>query len=387
MNRQERFDRILASLHDSVFDDSLWPETSALIDDACRVKGNSLAFAEGSSRHDAQFYLARFCYRGERRKDIEREYFEVHYARDERAPRLLQLPDGKIAHIPDLFTQQERKTSPTYNEFLAVSKARKGLHVRLDGPGRSQIVLTFADSVESCGWRNDQLDMIKGLAPHLRRYVILRQALADAGGLATSLAGLLNNTSCGVIQLDRNGRIVEINDLARNMLREGDGLLDRGGSLSARAPLDKAALKKVLEAALPNMGGQGVAGSVTIGKLTMSPRLVLHVTPVGPRQTEARSRQVAALVMIVDPVRKAHFDPALVSEALLLTPAESEVAISMANGNSVQDMAAASGRKESTIRWHVKQIFLKQGISRQPELVVRVQSLAGLRYESDVHTH
>ena len=53
------------------------------------------------------------------------------------------------------------------------------------------------------------------------------------------------------------------------------------------------------------------------------------------------------------------------------------VAVLLAHGMSVNQIAAATGRKESTIRSHVKNMFAKHGLSRQGELVRLVQSLAG----------
>ena len=53
MSDQDAFERILASLHDAMLDDTLWPATSALIDEACGVKGNSLLVGEGPE--DAHF--------------------------------------------------------------------------------------------------------------------------------------------------------------------------------------------------------------------------------------------------------------------------------------------------------------------------------------------
>ena len=37
------FDRIVASLHEAALDDSRWPITSALIDEACGIEGNCIA--------------------------------------------------------------------------------------------------------------------------------------------------------------------------------------------------------------------------------------------------------------------------------------------------------------------------------------------------------
>ena len=63
--------------------------------------------------------------------------------------------------------------------------------------------------------------------------------------------------------------------------------------------------------------------------------------------------------------------------SLGLTPMESRVAVLLTEGKSLREVAAATGRKETTIRWHLRQIFAKRGIARQAELVRLVLSLAG----------
>ena len=46
---------------------------------------------------------------------------------------------------------------------------------------------------------------------------------------------------------------------------------------------------------------------------------------------------------------------------------ESRVAVLLTEGKSLREVAAATGRKETTIRWHLRQIFAKRGIARQAE--------------------
>ena len=49
----------------------------------------------------------------------------------------------------------------------------------------------------------------------------------------------------------------------------------------------------------------------------------------------------------------------------------------LAEGMSVREIATDLGREANTIRFHVKRIFARQGLSRQAELVRLVLSLAG----------
>ena len=374
MSQQDQFDRILASLHATALGHVDWPSTAALIDDACGATGNKLVFGEGFG-DDVDIFTAWFCYRGQRREDLEREYFGDYHFRDERLARLRHLPDSQLVHITSLYTEKELRTSSAYNEAQRRSGGQNGLNVRLNGSDGSRIVWATADPVEPGGWGSAQIRMIERLLPRLRQFVCVRQALADAGALGGSLTALLDTTRSGVIQLDRRGRIVETNDHARALLRRGDGVLDRGGFLHARWAADNARLQRLLAAALPRLGGQATSGGMTIGRSSGVPHLVLHLNPVGDTQADFSPRRVAALVWIVDLDCRSHIHPRLVATALGLTPAESRVAVALAEGRSVRDLAAVTGRKEGSIRWHINQIHRKLGLTRQVDLVRLVLSI------------
>ena len=114
MNLQVSFERILASLHKAVLDDSHWVATSALIDDACEAKGNHLVFRTAGQDDGITTLFMRFCYRGEHRRDLEREYLANDYPTDEHLPLLRRLPANKIAHVTTLFPEARLKLSATW---------------------------------------------------------------------------------------------------------------------------------------------------------------------------------------------------------------------------------------------------------------------------------
>ena len=245
------------------------------------------------------------------------------------------------------------------------------------GPNGSRIVWVVNDPVGGDDWSSAQLDSIRYLLPHIRQTVRVQQALAGAGALCASLAKLLDATGLGIVQLDGRGGIVAANDRAQDLLRTGDGLFDEGGFLYARTREDNAELQELLTRALPPFGAQGTGGSTMVRRSSALSPLVLHVNPVGRQETDSRVWPVAALVLVVDPASQTGIDPAVAAAALGLTGMESRVAVLLAEGVNVREVAAATGRRESTIRSHVKHMFDKHGLSRQAELVRLVQSLAG----------
>ncbi|MXX61191.1 MAG: helix-turn-helix transcriptional regulator [Holophagales bacterium] len=62
-------------------------------------------------------------------------------------------------------------------------------------------------------------------------------------------------------------------------------------------------------------------------------------------------------------------DPRILVEEYGLTPAEGDVAAALAEGRTVSEIAATTGRKESTVRWHVKNLHSKLDVHRQVDVV------------------
>ena len=368
MNPSDAFARIMASLQDAMLDDAQWSAASALIDQACGMKGNGLIVGEGFAE-DAKVYFARFYFRGERRPDLEREYFTAYHPVDERLPRLRQLPHGRLAQVSELYSGQELKTSATYNDWLRRAGGQNSLNVRLDAPDGMRIVWATADPVETGAWESSQVEMLERLLPHIRQFVQIRQELAGAQALGSSLSGLLDQTRIGVIHLDRRGRIIEANARALDLLRRADGLYDRDGYLNAWLPAHNERLQKLLSRALPPSGGPGTAGTVTVGRLSKQSRLVLYLSPVEDRGMDFGARRVAALLLVVEPDSQARLDKDLVAEAFGLTAAETEVAVMLSEGRTPRAIADLTDRRPNTVYNLIKLAYLKLGVSRQADLV------------------
>ena len=109
---------------------------------------------------------------------------------------------------------------------------------------------------------------------------------------------------------------------------------------------------------------------------SLAPGFVVHVTPVGGPQLDFGARQVVALVLLVEPGTPPRLDPEVVAAALGLTLVESHIAVRLAEGRTVREIAAATGRTPSAVYWHLKQSYQKLGIARQADLVRVVLSVA-----------
>ena len=373
MSAQDTFERVLAALHEATLDETRWPATSALIDEAVGSQGNTLVVGAGPEDNVQILFMGTY-YRGERREDLEREYLEVYHAIDESVPRFQQLPDSRVVHVTELYTAEELRTSVAYNEGLRRLHGQDSLRVRLVGPDGFQMAWGTMDPVTPDGWDSAQLALMKGLLPHIRQFVRVRQALVGAEALGASMTELLDSSRLGILHLDRRGRVLEVNDRARAILRHGGGLSDRSGELRARNPADHAQLEHLIAGALPS-AGVAVSGSLLLRRPSGVSPVVVHVKPVGVPQPDYGARSVAVLVLLVEPGQQARIDPAGVATALGLTRAESQVAVALAQGQTVHDIAGSTGRQVSSVYWHLKRIYRKLGLTRQAELVQLVRAL------------
>ena len=379
MSLHDSHERIQQLLYSSALGESRWSDAANLIAEVTQTKGTALGFGTGRHQREAELFFTRICLRGKYRRDLEQDYYRRYYLNDESLPRLARVPHGQLVLTGDLYTDQEKRTSMAYNEARRRMEMQNGLNVRLDGPVGSHIVLSVSDSAAPGGhWTSDQITTITGIMPHVSQFVRVRQMLADAGALGRSLVGLLDNSRLGIVHLDRDGRIVEANDRAQDLLRARDGLGDSGGFLRVQERAGNDALQRVLARALRPLGYPAFGGSVMVKRTTATSQLVVQVTPVPAIERHITARSTAALVIIVDPEAPATIDPALVGKALGLTPAESNVAVMLATGHSPQDIATLTGSSVGTVRWHLKRIFRKQHVSRQADLVRRILALESI---------
>ena len=341
---QGEFDRIIASLHRAMLDESEWHTTLALIDDACGTAGLRFAVVDDNNPNDAQWLFDDAC----RRHD---EPAQQHFER-------------------------EPITAPIRNELLRRARA-DGLNIRVTGPDGPHTLWALAKPATACSLKPEQITMIKRLLPHLRQFLRVRQALVGDAALGASLSRVLDNVRIGVLCLDWRGMIVQANARARDLLCRGQSLLHRDSYLHGRTAEDDRRLQRVLALALPGSGHPGNDCSITFAQASKGPRIALHLTPVDRGRAGLGFGRVAVLALLVDPLARPNVGADQVAATLGLSPAEAGVAVALAAGASMREIANTTQRAQSTVHELLKRIHAKLGISRRADLVRMVLSVPG----------
>lgn len=90
--------------------------------------------------------------------------------------------------------------------------------------------------------------------------------------------------------------------------------------------------------------------------------LILHTCPVPVDRTSIETRRVVTQVLLTESGPGGPIDPGPIAAAHGLTPTEAKIAALLAEGRTVSEIVASTARKESTVRWHVRNLHSKLGV-------------------------
>ena len=366
-------------MREAELDESVWAAASKLIDESCGLRGNDLLLAKIGSHGGMDVHLRWLFLRGEPNPQLEREYLEEFARIDERPAAGLAVPPGELAHTTDLLPDKVRRNSVTYNEWLIPNAGENCLNVGIPVSGELSMAwsLVGPGGGDPSDWTSEQVDRIRRLLPHVRQFVRVRWALAEARADGMGTLALLDTRCLGMLLLDRQGQILEANDRARTLLAVGSSLTVRAGRLSADWPADRNRVDELLDAACNRRHG----GSTPIVRLC-GPPLVLYATPTSDPVPHFGKR-CAARILIAEPFTASAVNANRVCEALGLTPAQGRVAAALAAGGTTASIAAATHRTEAAVRWNIREALQRLGLSRQTDLVRVVLSTPGVFDDHD----
>ncbi|MGQ0444697.1 MAG: helix-turn-helix transcriptional regulator [Beijerinckiaceae bacterium] len=254
-----------------------------------------------------------------------------------------------------VFSPWERDHLPFNAEYLAPRNLSTGTAMRLAGAGLSSLVLVMPGDLGSEPMSASEIVTMRALLPHLRRagQLTMRVMTSYQKGLIDVLAAF----GCGAILVDRRGRVVRMNAKAEGMM--GVRIAVRGGMLTAIGRECDTALQKLIGSVIapgPLHESEPI-GAVALARPGAAPVLV-HGAPLA-RSAQDLFQQARAILTIDDlNARQAPHVPVL-RQVFGLTGAEADVAIALASGRDLAEIARMRGVSIGTIRNQVKSAFAK----------------------------
>lgn len=222
-------------------------------------------------------------------------------------------------------------------------------------------------------WGSDDLDILNEIAPHLRRALNIHAEFTRLKLQQDALLKGLDKLVIGLILFNSRADVVYINPTARSIIESHPALSISGHRLAAFDRQENETLQRTIKEVANIDPEDSWRQSVGIG-LThpdISIPLPLLVTPMHAHQLTSELEYEGAKVaaFLSDPNQTQPISADSLISVYNLSPAEAHVAIGIANGLSIEEIASSSHHSTHTIRSHLKSTFRKIGVSRQSELV------------------
>jgi DNA-binding CsgD family transcriptional regulator len=222
-------------------------------------------------------------------------------------------------------------------------------------------------------WTDGELRVINELLPHLRRALTIHSEFTYLRLKQDALLKGLDRLVIGLILYDSNAKPVYINPTARAIIDIHPGTMLQDGDLYLTNSEDEKSLRKaILDTAgidPDDSWKQSVAIGITHPDIEAP--LPLLITPMHANLVTSDLDYDGAKVAVFlsDPNLQQPISVENLVSVYSLTPSEAQVAISLANGHSIDEIAESSNHSAHTIRSQLKSVFRKTGVSRQSELI------------------
>jgi DNA-binding CsgD family transcriptional regulator len=277
-----------------------------------------------------------------------------------------------------LYPERKLPMTEFYHDWLRAQDyfhAIGGIVVR-DGP--CAMKFSLLRSRPAGDFNAEEMRLYQALLPHLARAAHIQRRFAFLQSLSTSSLAVLDTVPAAVMLLDASARALHSNAAAEAELQRADPfrLTPSGEIRVCGAPRAQAAVRTAIGAAVDPARGVN-EGLPTVAQVARRNGEILSVQalplPQGQRAQRGTliGRRLAACALVVHGVasRIPSVGLQLLRHVYRLTPAEVQVALAVAEGETLKGYAERRRISRNTAASQLKRAFDKTGLRRQSELV------------------
>ena len=284
---------------------------------------------------------------------------------------LKDMVSDRVVTVQNMLSEAEWRRSIFYQQYCKKHNTFYLMGVDVKAKNGSTYALRITRPESGVAFNQQEMDFVRLLLPHLRNALSHHLSIHQDQQVISLYSHAMAQLMVGVVILDQNGIVIQSNPSASNILRMEDGLRISGGMLEATYGNDNRKLQRLIKDALvhASVSSQALTEGISVSRASGMLNWGVVVQSISPDEwTEGKQRPSVAVFMR-DTEGKAHPPVKLAQQLFQLTPAETSLAIQLANGLSLEEAAEALNIRRNTARAHLRSIFSKTGVRRQTELV------------------
>ncbi len=229
-----------------------------------------------------------------------------------------------------------------------------------------RLIVSVERAFEKGPVSTEAIDALTLARPHLARSAMISARLSFEKSRAA--VATLEAIGLPAFAIAGSGRLIITNDLFE---QESENWTTRGGD---RLMLSDQRANRLVDRALQGILLPGGIRSLPLLDRYSDAPAVLHILPIR-RSAHELFASAAAIGIVSRPKPIGGGEPQVLQALFDLTPAEARVALRIADGETIAQIARDGDRSVETVRGHVKRVQMKTGCRRQAELAALIKSL------------
>lgn len=281
------------------------------------------------------------------------------------------LRPGKVVTTSDLLSIDEWQASEYYRQWCQPQGVFHVLAVDIDLPGIGIYGFRITRPIDAPPFSGADRELCEHLIPHLQRALTLYAAVHRDRQVDSMYRHAMGQLMVGVFVLDENCVILESNTMASAIVALNDGVSISSQKLSASYQAENRKLYQMIQNVLSRRepGKMGVVEAMSLSRPSGRAAWGVVAQAIDSTEWTVGKRRPSVVVFMRDAEGKSDPPARLAQQLFQLTPAETALAIQLANGLSLDEASEVLGIRRNTARAHLRSIFSKTGVRRQTELV------------------
>lgn len=369
-NIEKKALHLIELIYPAALDKQQWTRLIGAISDAVDGQGGMLRLTDYTNKRVGFFEAAGF------EAGFIQAYRDYFITIDPCRYFFENAPVGKLLPATQIQDYRAFLNSEFHNDYMRPQDREFIAGATLARDGNTTIQFGIQRSKRVGDFGEEDLQLLHLLLPHLTQAVQVQRLLGETATRADMAFASLDQARIGIFLMDANGKILHINREGEKFLAAGE-LAVKQKKLALTDPNSTARLLQLIaSAARPSLGKSlECGGELKIFSAEGKIRLELRVIPLSMRDAMAYdSAQLGCAAVFVSRPGTLRLPWQNVASTYGLTPAESKLAVMLAEGYRAEEAAERLHVSLNTVRTQLKSVFAKTGVRRQPELVAMLLS-------------
>ncbi|MGV0743456.1 helix-turn-helix transcriptional regulator [Mycolicibacterium sp. XJ870] len=352
----DEFSRVVSEIYASSINPANWPVALSEIGRVLDASGCAIYIGRGTSRS-----LMSATVPSEARESYTEHFYTVDYILEavEKGP-------GGLIHGGQALVAL-RTHSEFESDFLRPHHMDDGLFMQLNVGTTPASFLAAAPKRQEPFDTAERVKFVSAVTRHLQQSLRTQDHLAELRGAAEEIAGVIEAVRHGVVIVGPGRTVAQLNSVADRIIKSGDGLCIRDGSVEATCTSTDEQLQRSITGALVEQRCGSRSGDTFVCSRPSGKRpYVIHVLPLPLAEGLLAAK---ALVMIIDPEQDHEPPKVLIRRLFGLTNSEADVALRVMRGDGLKPISLDLALSRATVNTHLQHIFDKTDTHRQAELV------------------